>query len=515
MFSRRVVQGVILGLLTLAFTSYLGAQTQPPAAINAQDERVNINKEVGADVSNFTIFRSGDKAEINRYYSEVIELKRAVGFEVLPHVLRAVERERGVARALRFKDADTGQERHFIQVITTVEQMPSVIATIKALDLPGVVSWEGDAKYHYRLKYRRASEVADVLSRTSLTAEGRAAADDATNTIYVQDSESDTKRHIAAIKFYDVPAPQVEFEVLAVEIDKDKEARLGLDWDSWKRALGGQFEFTGNRFEGGDSFARLDALVVVDAGMLASFLNYTVQNGTGEVRTRTNVTASNNRAAIVSSLKRIPSFGYTTFINAPAELTEATPGVTASGEDSSGAVGSRPVVIMPPTLSLLGQTSVDSASPGASSVDPSLLVGEKAEGIYLRIQPTIGTETVTADVRVVVNSLAGYTKLDAPIISERLITTTVALDDEKPFSLGGLEKETTVKVRRGIPGLRDLPWVKYLFSVEAETTEQSKIYIVVTPRVRNQVLFNSPGLLGTTLDVEPGLTVNTLPPPEE
>lgn len=473
------------------------AQAQPRTAENRQDEVININRAVGEETSHFSILRTDNQQEVQDYISTVVELEHAVALEVLPHVLRAVSLEKGSARPLKYTEPDSGRTRYFIQVVTTAEQMPSIIETIRALDLPGVVSSEGDIKYHYRLKYRRASEVSNILRGTSLSSEGKTFADDETNTIYISDSVSDGTRNIAVAQFYDVPSPQVEFQVLAVEFTADDSGNLGLDWDAWKRALGGEVQLGANWFEGGDKFARLDALLTVDASALASFLNYTTQQGTGDVVTRTTITASNNRPGVVSSLRRIPSFAYTTTLLRPEQLREPN----RSHDDDIRELGTRPVVTVPPTRSFLGATNA--AAPGASALDPSFIGGEKSEGIFLVIQPTIGRELVSADIRVVVNSMTGLTKLGEPIVAENLVDTAVTLRDGQPFVLGGLNKKTVVNQRTGVPGLKEVPVIKYLFSVERERVRESKIYVVVTPRFVNQVHFAAAGLMAEKPDTDP------------
>ena len=484
----------------------LAAQQQPEEARNAQDEVININREVPADVSRFTVFRSGDKAEINHYISHVVELEHAPGIEVLPYVSRAVALEKGSARPLRYTDPETGEMRQFLHIITTEQQMPSIIESIRVMDLPEMRHTTGLMQYHYRMRYRRASEVAAILEQTILMPESKATADDVSNTLYIADTRGYAPRNIATAQFYDVPPPQVEFEVLAVEIEEDKSDKLGLDWDAWKESIGGQFGLTASSFEGGDHFARLDSLVTIDAAALASFLNYTVRTGTGQTVTRSKVTASNLRPGVVSSLQRISSPGYTTVLSDPKVVREETTGVRTTRGDHADAA--RTAAISPPTRSFLEEQSAGTARPGATARDPSLFDGEKSEGIYLEILPTIGTDMVTADLRVVVNSLAGYTKLDQPIIAERLIDTAITLKNGEPFAIGGLDKETRVEQRSGVPLLKDIPGVRYLFSTKTDRARKSKVFLVITPKFNSQVIYTSRSLDGSRLEADPSHILN-------
>ncbi len=449
------------------------AQDQPVAATNSQDERVNINCDTSSKTDQLTIFRTGDKSQMNHYISRVVEMKNAPSYEMLTFALQAAALEKGTARALKYTDPQTGANRNFMQIITTAEQMPSIVESIHALDMPGMTNSSGSDKINYRLRFRKASEIAPILAATTLSPDGKVNADDVTNTIYVLDSPSQAARVLLNAQYYDVPPLQVEFEITMFEVDEDGESNLGLDWEAWKNSLGGQLEWTGNWFEGaGRTFSRGDGLLTLDAKVLADFLNFIAQKGDAKVINRTKIVATNNKPGTVTATKRVPFRAYTTTFQDAKELTEKTPGVTAAGETpGSTTVGDRPVVIQPPSRSVL-----------ADVVGP-------ADGLEVTVSPTIGTEMVTADFSVHVFSLTGYTSLGTPIISDRTVKTTATLKDGDPLSLGGFDKTTTGKVRKGIPGLKDIPVIQYAFSVERDADRHSKVFVLATPKFRNQIMY--------------------------
>lgn len=246
----------------------------------------------------------------------------------------------------------------------------------------------------------------------------------------------------------------------------------------------------------------------MDAAALASFLNYTVRTGTGQTVTRSKVTASNLRPGVISSLQRIPSQSYTTVFSDPKVVREESTGIRTTRGLQDYPDAARTALITPPSRSLLTETSAGPSRPGASAFDPSFQSGEKSEGLYLEVLPTIGTDMVTADLRVVVNSLTGYTRLDQPIIAERLIDTSITLKDGEPFAIGGLDKETRVEERSGIPLLKEVPGIKYLFSTQVERTQHSKVFLVITPKFNSQLLYNSRSLNGSLLEADPASYVN-------
>jgi Bacterial type II and III secretion system protein len=494
--------------LVLFLSASAMAQTQPPGATNAQDEVISIQVDparylstrpvaatkapkvtkIAAGETNATIpaavaraaaepltndgvlriFRSGSKQEINRYVSQVIELKHAEALELLPVVQDAINEEEGTARALQYEPPDGGKARNFIQVITTREQMPSVVDTIKKLDLRGVTSGTGDADFSIRMKYRKASEVAAVLEETVLSDAGGVFADDATNTLYLSDKVGSIECDRAQIDFYDVPIPSVEFDVKVVAIYERNSDKLGIDWNAWKRSLGGQVDVTGNHFEGGKTFGRVDWLLTLDGSALADFLNYTVQQGNADILLRAKVTGNNEQPALVSTVQRVPYIGYTRTDQTAAILEETNAKVDAAGKSSKRDLNDpRTVQITPASYFTRGD------------------LGTESEGLTVSIQPVIGTEMVTATVSIVANTVTGADKDDRPIVTTHTVNTTISLTSGAPVRIGNIEREVTNKIRRGIPGLKSIPILKYLFSVESTETEKSTLYVLATPVIRS------------------------------
>jgi type II secretory pathway component GspD/PulD (secretin) len=79
-----------------------------------------------------------------------------------------------------------------------------------------------------------------------------------------------------------------------------------------------------------------------------------------------------------------------------------------------------------------------------------------------------------------VTSHVGYTPHQSvPIISESSVDSIVLLEAGKPAVIGGLSRTTTVRTRTGIPGLKDVPLIKYLVSREVERRDTSQIVITI------------------------------------
>lgn len=439
---------------------------------NQEDEYLIFNRELPREVEEFKVLRTDDKFEINRYVTKAWELKYADAYEILPHIKKVVDAEKGKARTLKYKDPQDGKTRYFVQVVAPEFQIPYLEGLIKILDLPGMESSEGDVKYNYRLLYRDAEEMANIIRNTSLSGEGDIFFDKKTNSVWIKDSGSDFRRDLNTLKFYDVPVPQVTLDVELIEVETDNNKKLGIYWDAWKNALGGKIDLSGYYLEGGETFGRIDALLSLDATVLADFINYIVEMGDARVMTKTKILVSNGQKGIISSLKKIPFQMYDS--NSMRALKDIT----------------------------------DTTNPGASSIDPSTVFGEKADGIHIEAVPNISLKSTTLDVEVTVNSLSGYTPLGMPIIMERRTTTNVVLKEGQKFALGVFDKETLLKQKQKVVLLARIPVIGKLFSNDRDIMRKSKIIVFITPSIKSIELTNANTLDGNKFGAEPILKPN-------
>jgi type II secretory pathway component GspD/PulD (secretin) len=78
------------------------------------------------------------------------------------------------------------------------------------------------------------------------------------------------------------------------------------------------------------------------------------------------------------------------------------------------------------------------------------------------------------------SSLIGYTSTGAPRIQKSAVIDTQFMIDNKGTKLviGGLEKRDVVRVSGGLPILKDLPIIGWLFSTEQESTKRSQLVVV-------------------------------------
>jgi general secretion pathway protein D len=86
------------------------------------------------------------------------------------------------------------------------------------------------------------------------------------------------------------------------------------------------------------------------------------------------------------------------------------------------------------------------------------------------------------------SNIGGITQ---PTIGQRRITNEVRLREGEANLMGGMLEDSTTKSLTGIPGLAQIPILKYLFSqTQTEHSETETVFVLIPHIVRRQVLDN-------------------------
>jgi general secretion pathway protein D len=96
------------------------------------------------------------------------------------------------------------------------------------------------------------------------------------------------------------------------------------------------------------------------------------------------------------------------------------------------------------------------------------------------------TRDISLQVTVTVRSLAGDRQVGdllIPVFSNRVVAHTIRLKEGETNILGGIISETDTVSMTGIPGLKDVPFLKYIFGQEHKTRDQAEVIIMLTPHI--------------------------------
>jgi general secretion pathway protein D len=272
---------------------------------------------------------------------------------------------------------------------------------------------------------------------------GRIVTDPARNAIIFQGSAEEFGQLRPLLENLDQAAREAIIEVTVAEITLSSDDKLGVE---------GILKFSG--------FGQPHQVISTlgGTGIGTSGLNYTILNAGGATRAVLNAFASDNRVKVLSTPKLLSRSGGEARIQVGAQV----PIVTSQG------------------------TSSQLQTQGTSAILQSIQYRDT--GVILTLKPTIyAGNQVNLDIKqevseAVQNNTSG---LSTPVINNRTISTQLSLHDGNTVLIGGLIAENVSSTDTGVPFLKDVPGVGYLFGTQEVTKRRSELFVFITPYIVN------------------------------
>ncbi len=293
-------------------------------------------------------------------------------------------------------------------------------------------------------------------------------ADETTNAIIVTTTPRQWSDIEATIKQLDKMPRQVLIEVLVAEIALTDDTRLGLDWalkeGSFRLGQQAIAPTAPDSFSLAPAVARLAPLA---GGGLTAFAF-----ASDKFFTILNALASENRVNIVSNPHVLTSENKKAVIN----VSTSVPIITGQQTSTVSQPGTQPG----------GGTSTQITTGGVNQT-----VEYRDAGVVLTVTPRIGERgTVALDVKQEVNSVGeNRPPTNSPSFVKREAETSVVLLNNQTLVLGGLIQDRITIDDRGIPLLKNIPIIGFLFGFKEKRLEKTELLLLITPRV-----------IGTALD---------------
>jgi type II secretory pathway component GspD/PulD (secretin) len=458
-------------LIALALVA--GTQAQRPGEPGEEGEsevsiRYTQNDLDPGERARFEVIDTQDNID---YIVRTYHLEHANAADLFGVIDEAVEQENGRVDTLAIGgearvDNATGQvmileAEDSYMVITAPEWMfPGLDRTIELLDREGISSWEdGTLDAYFTLEHRRPSEVAEFLDEYA-TDRTILIPDDATNALYVNDAPENFRAMVRAIDAFDTPAQAVMIEAEIIEIVRDDDESLGLWWDAWKLTLPTDADAAFGYFSDRGRDADIDARVT-EGGLTGVISGLTPEYTRSQQFTVAASLDNLSPQALASFVNYLVSEGHARVLTNPRiTVLQTETGVIESATEHQ-------------TVALLQQD--DEGSRIYTDVVTT-------EGVRLEVTPFIGSGTIRLDVDAVVSSVIGLSSTGLPITSTRSVESQAVLRDGERLTLAGLTREQIISESSGVPVLRRVPLVRYLFSRETEVRRVSDIVVFLTPR---------------------------------
>lgn len=299
----------------------------------------------------------------------------------------------------------------------------------------------------FPLSFAKMESMQEILADYITKDRGSIKTDLRTNSLIVKDTVENIEKMKKIIEILDTQTPQVLIEAKIVEANEDYEFRAGLG--------------TGGLQFGYDPFTPSGSLG--DNSGSFSFSSSTNPQSPGALGA--SIAVFSRLTNLSFNLELMESESRGKIISAPKIITENKQAATITSTDQT----SYRVVQQNQTGTIEGFETV--------SAD-----------LNLTVTPQVTNEgSIAMQVNITKSSFGQQVQDGPPNQTTRNITTNVLVDNGSTVVIGGLYTTETNEVESGIPFLKDLPLVGWLFrSAYNPSNSRSELIIFLTPRIINQ-----------------------------
>jgi general secretion pathway protein D len=447
---------------------------------------------------------------------EVIQLKHAIAVDLAPLVLRLVESGSNAAQApatpgqtgAEYKTTLLAEPRSNTLILRAAN--PARVALVKSLvaklDQPSGTNASGNIHVVY-LKNADATKLATTLraaisgqatavagssslmgttttpptaatptSATSGSTLGNTAttsgaatggqiqADTATNSLIITAPEPQYRQLRAVIDMLDQRRAQVMVESLIAEVNADKAAQMGIQWQTATGQAGGNIGIIGTNFNNPISTTIGQGNIIGASGGATAL---STLGGGLNIGTARQINGTYVLGSLATFLQQ----------NGDGNVLSTPTLLTLDNEEAKIVVGQNVPFVT-------GQYTNNNTTNG--SVNPFQTVERKDVGLTLKVKPQISeTGTVKLTIfqevsSVVPNSVGSSTGL---ITNKRSIESNVLVDDGSIIVLGGLLSDEYSGAASQVPALGDIPVLGWLFKSESRSRTKKNLMVFLRPVV--------------------------------
>ena len=339
----------------------------------------------------------------------------------------------------------------------------------------------GQAKIHvYYLEHASAEDLAKVLqdipqkSTDSGNTAGkktapvvsdkvRISADKATNSLIIMAEMEDYVVLESIIKKIDIPRAMVYIEALIMEVNVEKDFRLGTEW-----LVGGEATYNDKDgvYGGGFSAGGFSG----DAGTLGTATGNLLPPGFSLGVFGENITIGSADDGTLITFPTIAAIVQAYKKDSDVQILSTPQILTTDNQEAKISVGSN----------VPFQTTATATSSGNEVYNS---FEYRDVGKTLKITPQISKDRmVRLQLSLEVSDLQNSTDF-RPTTLKRTIETTAIVKDGNTVVLGGLIDNSISNTDYRVPCLGDIPVLGYLFRSSARGNEKTNLYVFLTPRV--------------------------------
>jgi type IV pilus assembly protein PilQ len=287
----------------------------------------------------------------------------------------------------------------------------------------------------------------DIKEHIVLSERGVVSVDERTNTIIMEDTARNIEKAREIVTRFDTPVKQIMIEARIVDASTNFSRDLGVQW----------FDRTSYQQRSDQSVVfwedDLSGTAEIPVGESVGALGFSTNSPEGWSPNATfllGALTSNSFLSLDARLALAENENQAKIISAPKVIASNGKEATISRGD---------VIIIPAT------ENVESTTLDAT--------------LSLNVTPTVSyNDYVTMEVEVTDDQAPSSSRL-----LKKGISTTLIVKSGDTVVIGGIYKETKGEDESGVPYLRKVPFLGWLFKAQTKTLEKSELLIFLTPRV--------------------------------
>jgi type II secretory pathway component GspD/PulD (secretin) len=267
-----------------------------------------------------------------------------------------------------------------------------------------------------------------------------------TNSLMVRATPQEREGLGVQMRVWDRQENQIQINTYVVEVSKNDDLFGGVDWSNTLGQNGATFTLTGN--------VGATPAGITSAGFGGPFFN------NGLILKFPDVAATIRALAQRGKLKSTNSPVTYTKTAVPVQIRSVT---------------QQTIFLQTAATANVQATTTPYTFTTGLTID---LVGRILKGgiIDLKINPALSTQTGQSPAQPGTNTTV-------PIISTRTATADVQVKSGDAAVIGGITEDTDNFTENGIPGIRKIPIVGYLFSTRQKMRDRTNLVIIVWPRI--------------------------------
>ena len=485
------------------------------------------------------VLKNADPYEIRSYLREIVQTRRV---DESNTGIQAIKYNDGTgiimvsAEDYRFEDSENGQG---IDSIIELLDKPGVVSATGGAVYVYQPKYRSAEELRDMIEAAGADVADDETENIGGTDLIRC--DDGLNLLVFDTTQFSRKNIESVLKEYDRPYPEVRAKITVYELYAENDAKLGIDFQAWKNNDGVDLFSTGGRFmknfaSDGSSLVRKGGwsdtqYFNFNPKWNTKYIDFLTSKGkakvlhTCELAVRSDTTAEIERTNQVF-LAQQEEIEAPEYIEEYIHLENAVPGVdfelsaidkhnSVIGITASGAVTLDIVRLSSATATIAdryclrikgGSFTLDGKGASrrvtAKFCEVIDAAGDEIEfesnnvpaykgnivntegsdefGFRLSLRPSVSEKATMLSVNVSNSSLIGYASDGSPRIQQgaEVSSDFMISNDGTKLVIGGIEKRDVVSVSGGIPILKDLPLLGWVFSTESESTKRSQLLVV-------------------------------------